>query len=263
VRGPGRVLINANFVTISFCVAKNEIGAHTIVGCARGRVNLQNCQCFETLRVPPTGKGENLSGACSYLVRRVHLSLGLVFIASAALLAACSPPFGSFAQQQAFYGMSGEMWKIQSDNRSRTVLAGSPGGLLAVFDTNGDGVTTKYLIDGETAEGAMFALIKSHVADPCISDGPNPRIVGFAPPPAVDLPISFVRCSTLRDQVKLMIAEKSALRNLLAASKNNRKDLDRVAADLAKISNVQEASWKQAIDILSQLSQQSPAGAGR
>jgi hypothetical protein len=155
------------------------------------------------------------------------------------------------------------MVQLHHENESSTGASGYSQGVLAIFDSNGEKVKAEYIIMGETAESSMHALLKKSGIDPCAPNGPRPRIAAFAPPATVDLPISFTRCSTLRDQVKLLTAQTRALRQVLAANARNRKDLDRVAADIAKISSVQQESWTRAIDMLTEMTRRVQGGAGK
>lgn len=174
----------------------------------------------------------------------------------------CSAPFGSLTQQFAFYEMSSQIVRLHDENASPGASSGT-GGALAIFDTNGGSTRAEYVVRGETAEASMYALLKKATQDPCTTDGPQPRIAAFAPPATVNLPISFVRCSTLRNRVEIVAAQARALRGVLAANARNRKDLDRIAVDIAKISAVQEKSWAQAIEKLTDMARDVKSGAAK
>jgi hypothetical protein len=232
------------------------------VNLERGPVDL-----FDSSRTSGSERPARLGRSLYGFQRRVNplarfSAVGIILIISSITVTACSVPFGSDAQRRSFDEMSKQMAQMHDQSKANSKTLQDHNGIMAVFDTNNEAVTAKYVVRGETPQSAMSALVdSSSVTDPCVSDGPKPRVVGFAPPDAVDLPISFLPCSTVRDQVRsyrdqiqLHEAQERALRNLLSLSVNNRKGLDRLGAGMAKISNIQEVSWTRALEILTELS---------
>ena len=126
--------------------------------------------------------------------------MGLALILSFVLASGCTQSVGSATQREGFAEISRKMVAIQRE-RSESTSVNRGTGFLAVFDTNRSPVDVVKVVDGDTAEAAMFEIMQEGLESPCDTNGPRGRIVSFAPPPNVDLPLQFERCTVILSRV--------------------------------------------------------------